>query len=163
MRIYQPSLQQFVAERLGQSQSPGQLLREMLVRAFGAPSFDQFWRSWNPVYGYYLYFHCYRPLRRVWPRWFCVCLTFAASGFFLHDLPFGWWIRLLRSFQTGHFPVPFVTLWFCLMGGLTVLSRGLRWNAGHSPAWLRVGLNAGAIVVTFIIAWGLAQLVASLQ
>src|SRR5579859_1648169 len=149
MRTNQPTLQQFIAERLGESQSAGQLLGEMLVRAFGAPSFDQFWRYWNPVYGYYLNFYCYRPLRRWLPRWACVLLTFAVSGFLLHDLPFGWWIRLARSFQNGHFPIPFVTLWFCLMGGLTVLSHGLRWSSEFSPMWLRITLNSGGIILTF--------------
>ena len=125
----------------------------MLVRTFGAPSFDQFWRYWNPVYGY-LYYRCYRPLRRFFPRAVCVLLTFAASGFLLHDLPFGWWIRLIRSIET----VPFVTLWFCLMGALTLVSRALGWNMSSLPMWVRVTLNSLGIVGTFVFARWIAQL-----
>ena len=33
---------------------------------------------------------------------------------------------MIRYFQTGHFPVPFVALWFSLMGGLALLSQGLK-------------------------------------
>ena len=145
-----PTLQQFVTDRLGPAGSPGQLLREMLVRAFGAGSFHQFWRFWNPVYGYYLYYRCYRPLRRHLPRWLCVLLTFALSGFLLHDLPSGWWVRLARALPAGRVPV--VALWFSLMGGLTLLSRGLRLDASGRPLWVRVALNVAGIGLPLALA-----------
>jgi D-alanyl-lipoteichoic acid acyltransferase DltB (MBOAT superfamily) len=34
------------------------------IRPFGATSFAQFWRLWNPVYGNFLYYYSYRPLVR---------------------------------------------------------------------------------------------------
>ena len=159
MKTDQPTLHQFIASRLGPGSSPGQLLRVMLARAFGAGSFDEFWRYWNPVYGYYLYYRCYRPLRRLLPRPLSVLLTFAASGFLLHDLPFGWWVRALRFFQTGRFPVPFVTLWFSSMGGATLLSRALRLNLADRPFAIRVTLNAAWIVLTLLLALGITRLI----
>lgn len=50
------------------------------VKSFGARSFSEFWRLWNPVYGYILYYFSYRPLARVLPRPLAVLITFAASG-----------------------------------------------------------------------------------
>ena len=158
MSVYRLTLSQFITLRLGQSSSPARQLLEMLIRAFGAGSFDRFWRYWNPVYGYILYYWCYQPLRRYLPRWVCVLLTFAASGFVLHDLPFGWWVRLIRYFQTGHFPIPFVALWFSLMGGLTLLARGARVDFSAWPFAVRVCINTGCILLTLIGALWLAGL-----
>lgn len=155
-----PTLTQFIQYRLGPSSSPAGALREMFVRAFGAGSFDLFWRFWNPVYGYALYYWCYRPLRRYLPRSAGVILTFAASGFFLHDLPTGWWIRLIRSFPTGHFPIPFVAVWFSLMGVLTVLSRALKFDYAGWPFAARASVHAGCIAAPFIATLGIVQLAA---
>lgn len=62
------------------------MMRRSIGRAFSAPTFSEFWYYWNPVYGYVLARYCYRPLRRRLPRAIAVIVTFAASGFFLHDL-----------------------------------------------------------------------------
>lgn len=130
----------------------------MFVRAFGAGSFDEFWRYWNPVYGYFLYYRCYRPLRRFLPRTLAILLTFAASGFLLHDLPFGWWVRALRFLQTGRFPIPFVALWFSLMGGVTLLTRALRLSLARQPLGVRATLNTAWILVTLLIALAITRL-----
>jgi len=42
MPLYRPTLSQFITLRLGQSSSPARQLLEMLIRAFGAGSFDRF-------------------------------------------------------------------------------------------------------------------------
>jgi hypothetical protein len=143
-----PTLTAFIAERLGEEQDPGRLLSIMLARAFGAEDFRLFWRYWNPVYGYYLYYFCYRPLRRVFPRPLGVLLTFFASGFFLHDLPFGWWVRLIK---TGRLPLPFVGIWFSLMGLETLLATALRLNLTGKPFALRVAVNIVYILAAFAI------------
>jgi hypothetical protein len=158
LNIRRPTLNQFIELRLGLSSSPGNLLRQMFSRSFGAGSFDRFWRYWNPVYGYALYYWCYRPLRRYLPRDACVALTFAASGFLLHDLPTGWWIRLIRSFQAGGFPIPFVALWFSLMGVLTILSRALRLDYSRWPFAARAAVNGGCILGALTAALAITRL-----
>jgi hypothetical protein len=160
LNVSRPTLGQFIELRLGPSSSPGNLLREMFVRSFGAGSFDRFWRNWNPVYGYALYYWCYHPLRRYLPRSVSVLLTFAASGFFLHDLPTGWWIRLIRYLQGGSFPIPFVALWFSLMGILTILSRALRIEYAGWPFAARASINVGCILGAFLAALGIVQFAA---
>ena len=78
------------------------MLRNWLVRSFGAGTFGSFWEYWNPVYGYFLAYYVYRPLRTIMPRWVAVWLTFAACGFFLHDL-LGWVVaRQVRVPEMSH-------------------------------------------------------------
>ena len=154
-----PTLSQFIALCLGPSASPSRQLNEMLSRSFGAASFDRFWHYWNPVYGYALYYWCYRPLRRYLPRSVCVLLTFFASGFVLHDLPFGWWVRLIQYYQTGHLPIPFVALWFSLMGGLTLLSQGMKLDLAKCSFAVRASTNGGCILLALITALRIVLLV----
>jgi D-alanyl-lipoteichoic acid acyltransferase DltB (MBOAT superfamily) len=52
----------------------------VLVRPLAAPSLAEFWRTWNPVWSYYLAAWCYRPVRRVLPHAAAVMVTFTASG-----------------------------------------------------------------------------------
>jgi hypothetical protein len=77
-----------------------------------APSFAGFWRSWNPVWGYYVRWWCYRPARRVLPRPAAVLVTFSASGR-AHNL-----IAVALSHRVN----PFVTVWFVAYGAVTVVS-----------------------------------------
>ncbi len=56
-----PTLRQFLEYRLGKQTKEVDMLKEMLARSFGANSFHEFWRYWNPVYGYYHYYKCYKP------------------------------------------------------------------------------------------------------
>jgi len=133
----QMTLSEFIAHRLG-SGSEMALLKTMFVRSFGASTFADFWRYWNPVYGYYLQYYCYRPLRRFLPRPVAAVLTFAASDFFLHDLPFGWWIRALKA---ESLPVPFVALWFSRMGILVPITEALKLNLAVRPFAVRAAVN----------------------
>ena len=152
-----PTLKQFIELRLGKQTSETNMLKEMLVRSFGADSFHEFWHYWNPVYGYYLYYKCFTPLKKYFPGYLCVILTFAASGFFLHDLPFGWWIRLIHFFQTGDFPLPFVTIWFSLMGAITLATRALKVDFGKQKFAFRAVVNSICIILPFVLTLGITQ------
>jgi hypothetical protein len=50
----------------------------VLVRPLAAPSPAEFWRPWNPVWGYVLAVWCYRPARRVLSHAAAVMVTFTA-------------------------------------------------------------------------------------
>ncbi|MGE5551141.1 MAG: hypothetical protein ACM3ZC_11530 [Bacteroidota bacterium] len=67
---------------------------------------------------------------------------------------------MIRYFQTGHFPVPFVTLWFSLMGGLTLLSRGMKLDYAAWPFAARASMNSGCILLSLLTALGIVRLVA---
>ena len=145
----QLTLSVFVRRRLGGADNDLALLRRMFARSFGAGSFARFWRYWNPVYSYFLDRFCYRPMRRLLPRPLAVVVTFACSGFFLHDLPFWWGIAVLK---TRSAPVPFVALWFALMAVLMLASERLRLDFTLAPLWARVGLNLLYIVAAALVA-----------
>lgn len=80
------TLAQYLRFRLGR-RGGREAWFNFFVKPFGARSFAAFWRQWNPVYGYYLYYFCYRPLARRLPRPAAMLITFVACGFVLHDLP----------------------------------------------------------------------------
>ncbi len=142
------TLTQFIALRLGKSNEPAVLLKSMLARSFGAGSFRDFWRYWNPVYGYYLFYYCYKPFGRILPRPLSVLITFACSGFFLHDFPFGW---LIRALKTQSLPVPFVALWFSTIGMIVLVAEALTVDLSSYPLPLRVFINVFHIVAPFLI------------
>ncbi len=143
----QITLEQFITKRLGDGGDALQLLKRMFALSFGAASFREFWRYWNPVYGYFLHYYCYKPLRRFLPAPLGVLITFFASGFLLHDLPFGW---LIRAIKTSSLPLPFVGLWFSLMGLLVLLTDALHLNWQDKPFGVRAGLNVSCIVLAFL-------------
>ena len=141
------TLNEFILRRLGQADDIG-LLKTMFVRSFGAGSFREFWRYWNPVYGYYLYYYCYKPLRKILPRPLCVIITFGCSGFFLHDLLFlGWGIRALVK---GRVTIPFVTFWFSTMAILMLLAEAVKLDLSNKPLGMRVAVNCLYIALAFV-------------
>jgi D-alanyl-lipoteichoic acid acyltransferase DltB (MBOAT superfamily) len=98
-----------------------------------ASSFAGFWRQWNPVYGYFLYYYSYRPLSRVMPRAPAMVITFAACGLLLHDVPA--WL-LTRSLLP-----PGVTIAFTLFGLGAALSEALHMDLSRWPFLVRAGVN----------------------
>jgi hypothetical protein len=150
-----PSLPAYIERRLG-SGVPLQQLRSMFTLSFGAGRPTEFWRYWNPVYGYYLYLWCYRPLHRWLPRGPALLLTFAASGFLFHDLPFGWWVRAL---STRLLPLPFVSLWFVLIGIELLLSEALNVSYTARPFAVRLAVNALAILMPLAVAFWLSRVI----
>lgn len=61
------------------------MLRRMFVDCWAEPTFRDFWRVWNPLYGYAL-FQLYRALGGNRRPVFASFVVFAACGFVLHDL-----------------------------------------------------------------------------
>jgi hypothetical protein len=103
------------------------------IKPFGASSFAQFWRLWNPVYGYYLYYYSYRPLSRVVPRPLAVLATFVLCGFVLHDLPA--WVSTRKVLPPG------ATIAFGLFGLVAVLSDRFHMNLSSWPVQARAAIN----------------------
>ena len=53
------SLAEYVKYRNGVSLGAKGSLVNMLKNSFGAGSFRQFWKYWNPIWGYYLFKYIY--------------------------------------------------------------------------------------------------------
>jgi hypothetical protein len=133
------TLAEFTNRRIGAGGHRRQFYN-LLVRPFAAPSFIGFWRRWNPVYGYFLYFWSYRPLRQFMPRPAAELATFAVSGFVLHDLPL---FAARRSFGT-----PYVTAWFVLAGAIAIAAERAHIDVASWPAGARIAVNATYLLAT---------------
>ncbi len=72
----------------------------------------------EPLYGYFLFYWAYKPLRAVLPRPAAAWLTFLVSGLVLHDM-IGW--TLGRRVQA-----PTMTIMFALLGGVAVRDQRRR-------------------------------------
>src|SRR6266496_1034371 len=92
------TFRQHLQLRLG-SRGGGSAWFNFFIKPFAARSFAEFWRRWNPVYGYFLYRFSYRPLARVLPRAWAILITFVACGFLLHDVPA--WLFTWRVLPPG--------------------------------------------------------------
>jgi len=103
------------------------------IKPFGASSFAGFWRQWNPVYGYFLYYYSYRPLLRVVPRALAMLITFAACGLLLHDVPA--WLLRRRLLPPG------ATIAFILFGRGAVLGDAVHMDLPRWPFLVRAGIN----------------------
>ena len=140
------TLRQYLRFRLG-SAGGGSAWFNFFLKPFGAASFAEFWRRWNPVYGYYLYYFCYRPLSRGLPRPLAMLITFAACGFLLHDLPA--WLVTRRVLPPG------ATIAFVFFGVGAILGETLHMDLSRWPAWGRVIVNlaylVGCVVAMLVI------------
>src|ERR1700730_815747 len=139
------SFQRYLAFRLGKAGGATAWFN-FFIKPFGARSFSEFWRQWNPVYGYFLYYYSYRPLTRLLPRAPAMLITFAACGFLLHDLPA--WVFARRVLPPGA-TIAFV---FFALGAIASDITGM--DIGRWPMWARAGLNLAYLVtsVTLMLA-----------
>jgi hypothetical protein len=122
------------------------MLRNWLLRAFGAGSIGEIWQYWNPVYGYVLGYFVYRPLRRFVPRPIAVWLSFVVCGLALHDLV-GWTLARQVRF-------PEMSLLFALFGAEVVLADYLHLELSSRPLFVRLAVNGGWLLG----AWAIARL-----
>ena len=149
--IRRPRLQfrQYLKFRLG-SRGGGSAWFSFFIKPFAAGSFAEFWRLWNPVYGYFLYWFSYRPLVRVLRRPLAMLITFVACGFVLHDLPA--WLVTWRVLPPG------ATIAFFMFGIGTILGERLHMDLSRWPVWGRATINvcylAGSILAMLrIVLW----------
>lgn len=88
----------------------------MLYRSFGAGSFSEFWRYWNPVFGYFLGRYIFIPLKACFPSGLALVMTFVFCGA-LHDAV---------SMAVRRDIAFLFTPWFFVMGVAVVVSSALK-------------------------------------
>lgn len=132
-----PSFRLYLRYRLGPKGGRAAWFN-FFIRPFGASSFAEFWRRWNPVYGYFLLYYCYRPLAKVLPRRAATLLTFATCGFMLHDLPA--WAVARRILPPG------ATIAFILFGLGAIVGETFHIDLSRWPAGLRALANIAYLV-----------------
>ncbi|WP_334060497.1 acyltransferase [Alteromonas sp. S005] len=144
------SLAQYVKKRNGVPLGASGSMRNMLFRAFGARSFQVFWRHWNPIWGYYLSRDIMRPLANFLPISLATLVTFLVSGA-LHDIAVSiikWKIVL------------FFTPWFGLMGLLVIVSKAVGISFGQFSWIARAIINASLVFVSLGVTYFLESLYA---
>lgn len=127
-----PSFSWYLRHKLGR-QGGRAAWFNFFIRPFTASSFAEFWRMWNPVYGYYLTYYSYRPLARTMPREMAAFLTFVACGFLLHDVPA--WLFTRRLLPPG------ATIAFTVLGAGSVASERLQMDMSRLPVEARAAIN----------------------
>jgi D-alanyl-lipoteichoic acid acyltransferase DltB (MBOAT superfamily) len=141
-----PTLAQYLRFRLGPKGGKTAWFN-FFIKPFGASSFARFWRHWNPVYGYFLYYYSYRPLSRIMPRAPAMVVTFVVCGFLLHDIPA--WVLARRVLPPG------ATLAFIMFGLGAVLSEMFNMDLSSWPFVARVATNvaylAGCCTVAILL------------
>lgn len=133
-----PTYTEYERRRLGNPETRWAGIAHTFRRSFGASSFAKFWRYWNPLFSYYLYYRCYKPLAHFLPRSLAVIVTFAVSGA-IHDL--------FASLVTADLFVLFVPV-FAVFGLLVVVEEGLGSSFAGTPFWLRAAIHSVVIAGT---------------
>lgn len=87
------------------------IVRNMFIKPFFSSSLRSFWKYWNPGFGFYLLYYCYKPMRNILPHWISMILTFLICGL-LHDMIY---IIPLLFMNPGGFIFPFISVWFLLI------------------------------------------------
>lgn len=101
------TVEDYIKYRIG-TLDPLKVTGRVFTKPFKARSLRKFWWYWNPGYGYFLLYYCYRPLRTLLPHGTALLVTFLICGF-CHDALY---LIPMAIADGGKIPLPFVTVWF---------------------------------------------------
>lgn len=122
------------------------IVRNMFFKPFVSSSFRTFWKYWNPSWGYFLLFYCYKPIKTFFPHWVCLILTFIISGL-LHDMIY----IVPMMMNEVEFVFPFVTVWFLIISIGILLTEYLQINFDKTAPMVRPMFHVSFLVGTFIL------------
>ena len=137
------NLYDYIKRRNGVPLGHGDSLRNMLSRSLGAGKFSIFWQYWNPIWGFYLGKHIFKPLKLMLPQALSLIFTFVVCGF-IHDLA----IMLLKWKFTL-----LLTPWFLFMGLSVILSDYAKFDYSKLPWIARAAINIIIISGCLFIAY----------
>lgn len=120
-------------------------LRNMLHRSLGAGTFAEFWRYWNPIFGYYLGRYINAPLKRWLPASLSLVITFIACGA-LHDA--------VGSAVRGSVMFLFIP-WFFFMGLAVVIGQSIRLNYSGFVWPVRALINISCVGSCLLLAFSI--------
>ena len=104
------TIEEYIQYRTGASKI-SLIVRNMFVKPFFSLSLRSFWKYWNPGFGFYLLYYCYKPIRKIMPHWISMIITFLICGL-LHDLIY---VVPMMIMNGGGFIFPFITVWFLII------------------------------------------------
>lgn len=136
------TLAKYIHKRNGVPPGNPRSLRNMLYRSLGAKSFDKFWNYWNPIFGYYLGYYVFKPLKKVVSPAIALLLTFVFCGA-IHD-------GAVMLFKGGI--SVFFMVWFLFMGVGVFISKLLKHDLSALPWLFRAIYNLSYIGISFYVA-----------
>lgn len=139
------TLEEYTQFRTGSIRIPV-IIRNMVVKPFVSPSFRSFWKYWNPSWGYFLLFYCYKPIRTFFPHWASLIITFVVSGLF-HDIIY----IAPMMLNEVEFVFPFITVWFVIIAIGILLTEVLKIDFKRTNWKFRPIVHLGYLAGTFIL------------
>ena len=139
------NLEEYTYYRTGTTKVP-LIIRNMFFKPFLSSSLKSFWKYWNPTWGYFLLFYCYKPIKTIFPAWVSLIITFIISGLF-HDIIY----IIPMMMKEGKFVFPFITVWFFIISIGILLTEYLQINFIKTNLLFRPIFHLGYLIVTFIV------------
>ena len=138
------SVEEYIEYRIG-TLNPMIAFRRIFTKPFMAKSLRKFWWYWNPGYGYFLLFYCYRPLRSFFSHSLALIITFLICGF-LHDILY---LIPMAIMDGGKIPLPFVTSWFLFISIGILISEYARIDFKNIRPEIRLVIHLAFLAITF--------------
>ena len=138
------TVEEYIKYRIG-TIDPLKVFQKIFTKPFKSNSLRKFWWYWNPGYGYFLLFYCYRPLRSLIPHSLALIITFLICGFF-HDLLY---LVPMAIMDDGKIPLPFVTTWFLFISIGVIISEYFQIDFKNIRPEIRPIIHMGFLTVTF--------------
>lgn len=135
------TLAYYVRRRNGVPLGAAGSLRNMLHRSLGAGNFAEFWRYWNPIFGYYLGRYIFAPLKQWLPSWISLIITFVACGA-IHDA--------VGSAVSGKVMFLFIP-WFFFMGLAVLIGNAFRLDYSGYAWTVRALINISWVGLSLLL------------
>ncbi|MDF2157120.1 MBOAT family O-acyltransferase [Algoriphagus sp. CAU 1675] len=141
------TMAEYVLKRNGVPLGESNSLRNMLLRSLGAKNFAEFWNYWNPIFGYFLGYKIFKPIKTILPDSMAFLTTFLVSGL-IHDLA-----ALIFTGRTSFL----FSIWFLWMATGVLLTQLLKFNFSKKPFVIRALINLTIILFCLAIAFSLKK------
>lgn len=139
------TLEEYTYYRTG-STNISSIVRNMFIKPFVSSSLRSFWQYWNPSWGYFLLFYCYKPIRTILPHWASLIITFLISGLF-HDIIY----IIPMMINEVEFVFPFIAVWFLIISIGILLTEYLQIDFGKISLMFRAIIHLSYLIGTFIL------------
>lgn len=140
------TVEEYIQYRTGASKV-SLIVRNIFTKPFFSSSLRSFWKYWNPGFGFYLLYYCYKPMWKILPHWTSMIITFLICGL-LHDIIY---IAPMLIMNGGEFIFPFITIWFFIIAIGVLLSELFQNDFKNTRNNLRPIFHFGYLLGTFYI------------
>ena len=140
------TVEEYIQYRTGETEIP-LIIRNMFFKPFVSSSFRSFWNYWNPGYGYFLLFYCYKPMRNIFPHSISLIITFLICGL-LHDILYIFPIIIVDGVR---FIFPFISVWFLIIAVGILITEYFQITFRKTKKTIRPIFHLGYLFGTFFL------------